>query len=91
MIKDYKEGYIFFFSHTLPHTFGKGVSIVVYAHFFLSDKKCILLKNVHTFFYAHFSNLCTSWRFYPVFFLCDIPKCAYKLVDGNAASDCSKV
>ncbi len=37
--------------------FGKCVSIVVYAHCFLSDKTCILLRCVHMF-------LCAFFQFY---------------------------
>ncbi len=41
-------------SHDFSDLFGKCVSLVVYAHFFLSDKKCILLKYVHMFFLCAF-------------------------------------
>ncbi len=52
--------------------FGKCVSIVVYAHFFLSDKKCILLKCAHKFcmrifrIYAHLGISIQSF-FYAIF------------------------
>ncbi len=51
--------HIDFFDAQWRDLFGKCVSIVVYAHFFLSDKKCILLKCAHTFFRidAHLSIL----------------------------------
>ncbi len=41
--------------------FCKSVSIAVYVHFSLSDKKFILLNFAHTFF--------SSWRFLPAFFM----------------------
>ncbi len=47
--------------------FGKYVSIVVYAHFFLSDKKCILLKYAHTF-------LCAFVEFFYAIY--NLTKCA---------------
>lgn len=56
--------------------YSKCVSIVVHAHFFLSDKKCILLSCAHVF-------LCTF--FYFMHFLYDNPKCAYKYVDWKIA------
>ncbi len=36
--------------------FGKCVSVIDYANFFLSDKKIILLKCVHMFFMCIFRN-----------------------------------
>ncbi len=40
-------------------------------------------------FYAYLYNLCASLHIHwAIFILCDIPKCAYKYVDGNIDNVC---